>query len=102
MTRSIGRSNKGAAGVDRCTFEQIELSGREQWLGKLTEELQQKTYKADPLRRGWIAKANGKQRPLSIPTIRDRVVQMATVLVREPIAGLAAGTIRLPPWSQCA
>ena len=80
------RSNKGAPGVDQVTFEQIESECREQWLGKLAEELRQKTYMADPVRRVWIPKVNGKQqRPLGIPTIRDRVVQTAAVLVLEPI-----------------
>src|SRR5262245_28686680 len=79
------RANKGAAGVDGQTFDDIEAYGAGCWLRELTEELKNKTYDASPVRRVWIPKADGKQRPLGIPTIRDRVVQMAAMLVLEPI-----------------
>jgi group II intron reverse transcriptase/maturase len=79
------RANGGAAGVDGQSFEQIEAQGLERWLEGLTEELRIRTYRPQALRRVWIAKENGKQRPIGIPTIKDRVIQMATVLVIEPI-----------------
>jgi group II intron reverse transcriptase/maturase len=80
------RSNQGAAGVNGQTFADIEAYGLEKWLGELTKELKDKTYQPSPVRRVWIPKADGKQqRPLGIPTIRDRVVQKAATFVLEPI-----------------
>ena len=79
------KANKGAAGVDGQTFADIEASGEKQWLEELAKELQNKTYQCSPVKRVWIPKPDGKQRPLGVPTIRDRVVQMAAVVVLEPI-----------------
>src|SRR5436190_7153502 len=79
------KANKGAAGVDGQTFADIEALGERRWLEALAKELKDKTYQAAPVKRVWIPKADGKQRPLGIPTIRDRVVQMAAVIVLEPI-----------------
>ena len=79
------KANGGAPGVDGETFEQIESSGRQQWLGRLGKELHDKTYRPNPVRRVMIPKPGGGERPLGIPTIRDRVAQTAAVLVLEPI-----------------
>jgi group II intron reverse transcriptase/maturase len=79
------RSNDGAAGVDGQTFADIQEYGARAWLEELAQELKGKTYRPQAVRRVWIPKGDGKQRPLGVPTIRDRVVQMAAVLVLEPI-----------------
>ena len=79
------KANGGAAGVDGQTFEDIEAYGRERWLDELAQELKSRTYQPLPVRRVYIPKADGKQRPLGVPAIRDRAVEMAAVLVLEPI-----------------
>jgi RNA-directed DNA polymerase len=82
---ALARANDGAPGVDGTTFAQIEASGLEGWLTGLREELVSKTYRPAPVRRVMIPKPGGGERPLGIPTIRDRVVQTAAKLVLEPI-----------------
>jgi len=79
------RANHGAPGADGVRFEDIEADGVELYLGELAKRLKEKTYQAEAIRRVYIPKPNGKLRALGIPTIRDRVAQMATVLVLGPI-----------------
>jgi group II intron reverse transcriptase/maturase len=81
------RANKGAAGVDGQTFADIEAYGRERWLEELTQELKEKKYRPQAVKRVWIPKAGqpAKLRPPGIPTIRDRVVQMSAALVLTPV-----------------
>jgi RNA-directed DNA polymerase len=79
------RSNRGAPGVDRQDFAEVEAYGVQKWLGELALALRQETYRPDPIRRVFIPKANGKLRPLGISTLRDRVCMTAAMLVLEPI-----------------
>ncbi len=96
------KANGGAAGVDNQTFENIEAYDRERWLDELTQRLKSRTYQPQPVRL-YIPKPDGKQRPLGIPTIRDRVAQTAAVLVLEPIfeGRPAAGAVCLSGGPQC-
>jgi RNA-directed DNA polymerase len=79
------KANGGAAGVDGQSFEDIETYGVERWRDELAQELKSRTYQPLPVRRVYIPKPDGGQRPLGIPAIRDRVVETAAVLVLEPI-----------------
>ena len=81
----LARANADAPGVDGVTFGQIEAAGVDAWLSGLREDLVSKTYQPDPVRRVMIPKPGGGERPLGIPTIRDRVVQAAAKIVLEPI-----------------
>jgi RNA-directed DNA polymerase len=82
---TLAKANHGAPGVDNESFEDIETKGMMEWLDGLRKELHDKTYKPQPVRRVMIPKPGGGERPLGIPTIRDRVAQTAAKLILEPI-----------------
>jgi len=82
---ALAKSNQGAPGVDGQSFRDIESRGLEEWLSGVREELRAKTYQPQAVRRVMIPKPGGGERPLGIPTIRDRVVQTAAKLLLEPI-----------------
>jgi len=79
------RANRGAAGVDQQTLDEVERRGVDSFLEEIGAALKAGTYRADVVLRRYIPKADGRKRPLGIPTVRDRVVQMAAKLLLEPI-----------------
>ncbi len=82
---ALAKQHGGAPGVDGVTFEDIEAAGRERWLAAVGEAVRTETYRAQPVRRVLIPKPGGGKRPLGIPTIRDRMVQTAVMLILQPL-----------------
>lgn len=93
------KANGGTSGIDRETFADVEAKGVEVYLAELQREMKERQYVPKPVRRVYIPKPNGKQRPLGIPTIGDRIVQTAFLLVLEPIfeADFAEGSYGFRP-----
>ena len=79
------KANGGTSGVDGIRFEDIDVQGCSEYLTELGKELKERQYRPQPVKRVYIPKANGKKRPLGIPTIRDRIVQAAFLMILEPI-----------------
>ena len=79
------KSKDGSPGIDNQSFAEVEKYGRKKFLAELSEELRKRTYKPQAVKRVWIEKENGGERPLGIPTVKDRVVQQACKMVIEPI-----------------
>lgn len=82
---ALAKANGGAAGVDGMTFDDIDAAGREDWLAALREDLRTRRYRPAAVRRVYIPKPGGGERPLGIPTVRDRVAQTAADLVLRPM-----------------
>ncbi len=79
------KENKGSTGIDKQTIEDIEDNGEDKFVQEIQEELKEGSYNPPPVRRVYIPKANGKTRPLGIPTVKDRIIQTAMKIVIEPI-----------------
>jgi group II intron reverse transcriptase/maturase len=79
------KANRGTSGVDGATIDDIESHGKAEYLAELQKELKEEQYKPKPVKRVYIPKANGKKRPLGIPTVKDRIVQTAFLIILEPI-----------------
>lgn len=79
------KANKGASGIDQVSIKDIEEYGAEKFLAEIKDKLINNSYKAPPVKRVFIEKSDGKQRPLGIPTVKDRVIQMAVKLMIEPL-----------------
>ena len=79
------KTNDGSGGVDGTSLADVEAYGVERLRGEMAESLKTGTYRPQPVRRVYIPKADGKKRPLGIPTIKDRIAQMAAKLVLEPV-----------------
>jgi RNA-directed DNA polymerase len=79
------KANGGSGGVDGETFQDVEQKGVAAYLAELQLEMKERRYEPQPVRRVYIPKPNGKQRPLGIPTIRDRIAQTAFLMILEPI-----------------
>jgi len=89
------RRNGGSAGMDGVTIEEVEREGVEQFLQETAQDLRAKSYRPQPVRRVYVPKGDGRQRPLGIPTLRDRVVQKACKIVIEPILKRTSRRIRM-------
>ncbi len=88
------KANGGAAGVDNQTFENIEAYGKERWLDELAQELKSRTYQPLPVRRVYIPKPDGKQRPLGIPTEKSNLSTTSCAAGLHTQAGWEAETVR--------
>ncbi len=100
----LARANKGASGVDGQSFADIESRGLREWLTGIRQELRNRTYQPQPVRRVMIPKPGGGERPLGIPTIRDRVVQTGSQagVGADFRGGFGTKCVWLPAEAECA